>query len=144
MNGIKRNFQRFTFAIALGMIFLYSCSDNFESSIPDVSVNLSINIINHNELTVIGGGAYFNAGYGGIWVVNGSDNTYYAYDATCPYEVSTSSIIEFDGGVGTCPTCGTKYFMLEGGYVLSGTGPGTEPLLQYHTTYSGGRIYVTN
>ncbi|MFV0377389.1 MAG: Rieske (2Fe-2S) protein [Mangrovibacterium sp.] len=135
------------FAILSSFIFLFglSCKDEYKSSIPYVGVYYDFQIANHNGLTVMGGGEFFpNLGYGGIWVVHGIDDVFYAYDATCPYEANPLVIVDCDGGVGTCTKCGTKYFMLDGGYVLSETGPGTEQLRSYSATSSGGRIYLRN
>ncbi len=145
MNGFKTYFKRITLLLAVLGGSAFSCTDNFESSIPYVKVNYQGLTSNMNNLTVVGGAEYISGeGYGGIWVVRGFDDVYYAFDAACPYEVDPTVIIECDGGIGTCPKCETHYYMMEGGYVLSGIGPGTEPLLQYQSYVSGGRLFITN
>lgn len=141
MSGIKRYFLRITFALFTVAFSTSSCSDNFESSIPYVPVNFSINLINYNDLTVAGNSVAFGSGYGGIIVLfNGIQ--YFAYDASCPYEASQTCLITVEGGIGTCSCCGSQYNLWDGGFVMSGTS--TEPLLQYQATASGNRLYISN
>ncbi len=141
MKRSKIHFQRITCILAVLLLFLNSCSENFDSSIPYVQVSKSINLINYNDLTVAGNAVYFSGGYGGIIVLyNGIQ--YYAYDAACPYEASTSCTLSVEGGIGTCSCCGSTYNLWDGGYVMSG--PSTEQLLQYQVTTGDNRIYITN
>jgi len=141
MNGIKRYFLRITFALAIVTVVSTSCSDNFESSIPYVYVNLSINMVNYNDLTVPGNAVLLSGGYAGIIVLyNGVQ--YFAYDAACPYEASQSCTISVEGGIGTCSCCGSQFNLWDGGYVMSGSAD--EPLLQYQATASENRLYITN
>lgn len=143
MNGIKRFSLRISFLFVLFLAFSPACKDDFNSSIPYVEVNFSFNLSNANGLTTVGFPVYFNGGYGGIVIIN-ADYSYYAYDVTCPYEIDFNCRIEGDGPIGTCPCCGSQYNLLDGGYVIGGTGPATEPLKQYRVTSSGNRLSVTN
>lgn len=146
MNGFKRYFLRITFALAIVTAVNTSCSDNFESSIPYVYVNINRAIINLNDLTVAGGYAVFpGEGYGGVVVFNTGipDAEYIACDLTCPYEVDPEVLVEFDNsGIATCPKCGSTYNLWFGGTYESG--PSKESLLPYSAFVSGGRLYVTN
>lgn len=143
MNGVKQLSLLFSFILLLVLLLGYSCKDEYNSSIPYVYVNFQVNPVNYNDLTVPGNAVFFNGGYGGIVVLyNGI--SYYAFDAACPYEVDAACRITVEGGIGTCSCCGTQYNLWDGGYTLSGTGPGTQPLKQYQVSYSSNRLYITN
>lgn len=143
MNGLKQLFLRIRFGMLFLLLVTASCKDDFHSDIPFVYVNFQVNLVNYNDLTVPGNAVFFNGGYGGIVVLyNGI--SYYAYDAACPYEADPGCRISVEGGIGTCPCCGTQYNLLDGGYLLSGTGPGTQQLKQYQVSYSANRLYITN
>jgi len=148
-----RWFSRKAFIILLTGTFItlasISCKDDFNSAIPYVYVDMSVSPTSFIELNIPGGTAYFkNVGYGGIIVfrdlADGS-NPFFAFDACCPYEVSSTIRVEVkdDGGVATCPTCGSQ-FILFGGDGSPIKGPAVEPLKQYHTSFVGGRILVRN
>ena len=141
MNGIKYFSLRLTFLVILFLTFSPACKDNFDSSIPYVDVNFSINLVNHNALNTVGTPVFLNGGYGGIVIIN-TGFSYLAYDVTCPYEVDYNCRVEADGVIATCPCCETQYNLLEGGYVVSG--PSAEPLKQYHVSGSGNILYITN
>ena len=142
MNGIKHQSLRLSFLLVLLLAFNTGCRDNYDTSIPYVDVNISINLTNNNVLRTIGYPAYFGGGYGGIIVIN-NGTSYYAYDGACPYDFDQNCRIEQDDEpIGTCPCCGTKYSLIDGGYTISG--PSAEPLKQYHVTQSGDILYITN
>ncbi|HKJ43896.1 MAG TPA: hypothetical protein VKA27_17495 [Sunxiuqinia sp.] len=141
MNGIKQLSLRVGFFLVLLMVISTACKDNYNTSIPYVDVNFSINLVNHNALTTVGTPVFFNGGYGGIVVIN-TGTSYSAYDVTCPYEVDFKCRVEADGVIATCPCCGSQYNLLEGGYVVNG--PSAEPLKQYHVNASGDILHITN
>ncbi|WP_163709673.1 Rieske (2Fe-2S) protein [Mangrovibacterium lignilyticum] len=146
MNGFKRYFKRITFALFTLMLTCYSCSDNFESSIPYVYVSINRSLTNLNELSIPSGFVIFpSAGYGGVVVFNTGipDAEYVAFDLACPYEADNTIVLEVDNsGIGTCPTCGSTYNLWLSGAIESG--PTTEPLLPYSAFVSGGYLYVSN
>ena len=126
-----------------------ACKDDYTSVVPYVIVNENFSITNYIELKIPGGFVYFkNMGFGGIIIfsdLTDSSNPYLAYDATCTYEVSsTCRVVVTEGsGVAKCPCCGSEFILFSG----SGSptkGPAVEPLKQYRTSYSGGRITVRN
>ena len=125
----------------LSCIFLFlnssSCVKDKENIFPYVFVNFTINIntdpefirlqAQNNYLLIlyhtIG---YTSLGYGnnGIIVYNAAGGNFYAFDATCPYDLPETI------GVVECPKCHSRY-------VLSGTGmptikgPASYPLHEY-------------
>lgn len=140
MKRIKRYFPQITsFILFLSML---SCGKELETSIPYVATNFSISLTIYNDLKVPGGVVYFSGkGYGGIIVIN-TGLGYYAYDATCPYEVDTEYLVENEGGIGTCSGCGSQYNLLDGGLVMEG--PSSENLLLYQVTATENYLYITN
>ena len=125
------------------------CKDDYNSVIPYIYVNMDVNPTTYIELNIPGGAAYFkNAGYGGILVFRDlvdSSNPFLAFDACCPFEVSSTTrvAVKDDSGVATCPVCGSQ-FILFGGNGSPIKGPASEPLKQYHTSFVGGRILIRN
>ena len=127
-----------------------SCDEEYDSVIPYVPVNMNINPTSYIELNIPGGYVEFkNAGCGGIMVFQdmaGSENTFFAFDAACTYEVSSLVRIVPDGigtGTATCPVCKSQYILF-GGSGSPVKGPAIEPLRQYRTSYAAGRINVRN
>ena len=124
------------------------CKDDYVSVIPYVYVNFSINPTNFIEFNIPGGSYYFaNKGYGGIIIFRDladSSNPFLAFDATCTHEVSSTCRVVADGsGLAQCPCCDSQYILF-GGNGSPTKGPAIEPLKQYHTDSSTGRISVTN
>jgi Rieske Fe-S protein len=125
------------------------CKDDYNSVIPYVYVDFPVIPTSYIELNIPGGAAYFpNAGYGGIILFRDlvdSSNPFLAFDAACTYEISPTVRVEAkdDGGVATCPVCGSQ-FILFGGNGSPLKGPAAEPLKQYRTSYTGGRILIRN
>ena len=125
-----------------------ACKDDYTSVIPYVYVNMNINPTNFIELNIPGGSYYFaDKGYGGIILfrdLTDSSNPFLAYDATCTHEVSSTTRVVADAsGIATCPTCKSQFILFSGnGSPIKG--PAVEPLRQYHTSYVGGRIIISN
>lgn len=146
MNRSKSHFLKISFVLAILLLVTNACSDNFESSIPYVQVDIQRNLTNLNELTTAGGAIIFpDAGFGGVVVFNTGilDSEYIAADLACPYESNRNIRVEIDpGGTATCPECGSTYTLWFGGTYASG--PSKESLLPYNAFVSGGRLFVTN
>ena len=125
-----------------------ACKDEYTSVVPYVYVNMNINPTNFIELNIPGGSYYFaDKGYGGIILfrdLTDNSNPFLAYDATCTHEVSTTTRVVADAsGIATCPTCKSQFILFSGnGSPIKG--PAVEPLRQYHTSFTGGRIIVSN
>lgn len=134
----------FTF---LGLFSLFSsCAKEEPSIIPDVYVNLYINLSFYNHLSVAGNAQKFpNEGYdkNGVIVYRLSFEEFLAFDATCPQHIENSTSINLDNngteGTATCPHCNTTYTFLYYGQASSGY-----PLKRYKVTQSGNILYVTN
>ena len=146
-----RNFRNVIKTVLICLFILAGtngCKDDYISVIPYVYVNMNFNPTNIIEFNIPGGSYYFaNAGFGGIIVFRDlidSSNPFLAFDATCTHETSQSCRVAADGsGLAKCPCCGSVYILF-GGNGSPTSGPAIEPLKQYRTTYTGGRIIVTN
>jgi len=134
----------FTF---LGLFSLFSsCVDEEPTIVPDVSVNLYINLSFYNHLSVEGNALKFpNEGYdeNGVIVYRLSFEEFLAFDATCPQHIEKSTSINLDnngtGGTATCPHCSTKYYFINFGQASSGY-----PLKRYKVSRSGNFLTITN
>lgn len=141
MNGIKPYFLRLTLVLTLIIAGATSCSKDMETSIPYVHIDARLSLTTYNGLKVAGVTYFAKYGYGGIFIIyNGLE--YLACDAACPYEADASVIVENEGGIGTCPECGSKFNLIDGGSLISG--PSTESLRLYAISATSNYIYVAN
>ncbi|WP_423130580.1 hypothetical protein [Gaoshiqia sp. Z1-71] len=143
MNGLKQFSRCLSFTLGFILLTVASCKDSFDSSIPYVRVNFTINLVNNNDLTVPGNLLVFPAGYGGVIVMNIATG-YVAFDAACPYEVDPAVRVEPDAsGRAVCPSCASQFNLWMGGS-KEGSGPAKEPLKPYNVSQSGNMLIVTN
>ncbi|PIF06340.1 MAG: hypothetical protein CSA36_02305 [Draconibacterium sp.] len=110
-----------------------SCKKIQDSQVPDVPFSFTIDLNILNELTVPGNSVYFpGIGFGGVIVYCEMPDSYYAFDATCTYEINQNCIIENEGVLGTCSCCGSQFMLIGGGSPAKGPAPA--PLRQYYIT----------
>lgn len=128
---LKRG-KYFIFSVLL--IFISQSCDKYQNNlIPYVPVLLNVNLNIVNELTVPGNSVLFpQFGYGGIVIYCELPGSYYAFDATCTYEIQKSCIVNNEGVLGTCPCCGSQFIFISGAYPSKG--PATVPLKQYNVS----------
>jgi len=108
-----------------------SCDKIQDSQVPNVPFSFTINLTIANELNIPGNSLYFpNIGYGGVIVYCELPDSYYAYDATCTYEISQTCKIQNEGVLGTCPCCGSQFVLIGGAFPVDG--PAAAPLKQYN------------
>jgi len=128
--GLKKG--KYLFIILVFMQFSNSC-DTIDSQIPDVPFSFAINLNIYNDLKIPGNSAFFpGIGFGGVIVTCESFDSYYAYDATCTYEISQNCKLKNDGILGTCPCCQSQYVLYYAAYPSSG--PAVAPLKQYNVS----------
>ncbi|MCD6354287.1 MAG: hypothetical protein J7L95_01950 [Prolixibacteraceae bacterium] len=129
---VFKNGKYFIFFL-LGLSISLSCDRDQNSVIPNVPFSFTINLNIVNDLNVPGNSVFFpNVGFGGVIVYCELPGSYYAFDATCTYEVSQSCKIENEGILGTCPCCGSQFILISGAYPSKG--PATAPLKQYNVS----------
>ncbi len=130
--GIVKFGKYFVFSVLLMMISI-SCDKTQNTPIPYVPVSFNINLTIANDLTVPGNSVYFaNVGYGGIVVYCELPGSYYAFDASCTYEVSRTCIVQNENVTAECPCCGSQFVLLSGAYPSKG--PAEMPLKQYNVS----------
>lgn len=133
--------KSYLFFIALTLLMYSSCNE-IDSEIPDVWVGLNIDLGIWNDLTVPGNSVYFpNGGFGGVIVYCEIEGSYYAFDAACTNEISTSCRVVNEGAIGKCPCCESEFIFI-GGIVTKG--PAAAPLKQYKTSLNGNTLRVYN
>jgi Rieske Fe-S protein len=134
---------RFLLFILLFFIVNPGCDKIEESVIPSVPFSYSINLTIHNEINIAGNSIFIpEIGYGGVIVYCEYPDSFYAYDATCTNEVSTSCLVENEGVLGTCKCCHSQYLLLGGGFPSSG--PAKQGLRQYRTSLFNGILRIYN
>lgn len=127
------------------ILFFSECKNQYEG-IPNVSVNIYINIQDpqYQALAGLGSWAYVDGGSKGIIVFNVDNERYVAYERHCPYEPNnTCSKISVDEtnlfAIDTC--CSSKYQLLDGSVI---NGPASLPLKSYATSFDGNIINIRN
>lgn len=133
MKQLVFKWSKYFFYFIVIQFITISCDKNENTLIPYVPVSFTINLNIINDLNVPGNSFYFpGVGYGGIVVYCELPGSYYAFDATCTYEVSTTCKTVNEGVVGTCPCCGSQFIFLSGAYPSKG--PAGMPLKQYNVS----------
>lgn len=148
-----RIFSKNSFTILCGFALLFTaCSKNNDeytsSSVPNVSVNLSININTsaYATLASIGGIAYLtNVGYRGIVLYRLSNSSILAFDRTCTYDLPDANgvVYALTNGTAVCADCNSIYNLTDGSV---NTGPTTIGLKEYTTSFNAttGVLTITN
>ena len=122
----------FIFSLFL-ILMSVSCDKIQDSQVPNVPFSFTINLNIANELNIPGNSLFFpGIGYGGVIVYCELPGTYYAYDATCTYEISQTCKIQNEGVLGTCSCCGSEFILIGGAFPSSG--PAAGPLKQYNVS----------
>jgi Rieske Fe-S protein len=109
-----------------------SCDKVQDSQIPNVPFSFTINLNIANDLTIPGNSAFFPGGYGGVIVYCELSGQYFAFDATCTYEISQTCKIENEGVLGTCSCCESQFILIGGAFPSKG--PAAAPLKQYNVS----------
>lgn len=133
--------------MVLFFVTLGSCIEEEERIIPythvDIRINLSLpqyyalNIIN-NAIII----PYVGYNQNGVIVYRLNQEEFFAFDATCPQHVHTSTAIAIDDndpGNAICPYCNKVYILLNLGYVEGGY-----PLQRYRTSLHGTELRIYN
>ncbi|HEX7411951.1 MAG TPA: hypothetical protein VF298_07415 [Bacteroidales bacterium] len=132
------------FPLVFLYIFLVSCrKDSASSRVPYVYVNIQL-YPNSIDFIPTSGWVYVTGGNRGIIVYRMTENEFFAYDRTCPYDPENLAArvrIDPSGVIVVDTVCGSKY-ILTTGYPISG--PSKSPLLQYRTSYDGEVLYISN
>lgn len=128
------------------MIFIAIACEEIESEIPDIPVNINININDplYRDLKTVGNSVTVTGGHAGIIIYRFTPTEFIAYDRLCPVEQKTSCRLQAtdDDLFFTCQCCNTPYLMIDGtGQSLNDTTfEGTGKFLKGYRTYLSGNI----
>lgn len=125
---------------------LVSCKKNNPNPVPDVYVNLYLNITStiYLELSSVGGFVNITGGYRGIVVYRVSSDEFVAFDRACPYDWQSDNgyvTVDTSGLTLTCAACGSQYLILDGSNVK---GPSAIMLKQYRNDFDGNNLHLYN
>ena len=123
-------FGRFLFFFFILFLATNSCDKIQDSQVPSVPFSFTINLTIANELTIPGNSLYFpGGGFGGVIVYCADLDEYYAYDATCTYEINQTCKVKNSGVLGECSCCKSQFLLTGGAYPAKG--PAAAPLRNY-------------
>jgi hypothetical protein len=127
-------------------LILIACEPKVEESgVPNVAVNLEINLndIDNATLKLIGGYIYADGGVRGIVIYHESVNSYKAYDRNCTFQPTDpcATVEMHSSGFYIEDTCCSSSFDLSG---FPTGGPALFPLKEYSVSLSGDILYVYN
>ena len=127
-------------------LILIACEPKVEESgVPNVAVNLEINLndIDNDPLKLIGGYIYADGGVRGIIIYHESVNSYKAYDRNCTFQPTDpcATVEMHSSGFYIEDTCCKSTFDLNG---FPTGGPALFPLKEYSVSISGDILFVYN
>jgi nitrite reductase/ring-hydroxylating ferredoxin subunit len=132
-------------AIVLAWQF-FACTDTIDSPIPNIPVNVQIDLQNpmYLSLQTIGGVLILEGGYRGIIVYHKNNNEYAAYDRACAYQtIDTCAYVKIDSAMSSvgCKCCASRYQLYDGVPIK---GPANAGLRTYQTSISGDNLRILN
>lgn len=140
--------------IFLFLLLLASCSNDRTNRNPylqDVGFRFdaNLNLPQYSPLTYTGNAVLIdNKGVGtrGVYVMNTGFNVFRAFEANCPnHAPNNCSTMELDGQNAKCPCDGYEYSLFTG-QMLNRPNDGKQyyNMLEYHTTFSGNVLVISN
>ena len=135
-----------TLTFSLTIILFFSCRKDPYPLIPNVYVNLHINVNSalYNDLNSVGGYIYLTGGNKGIIVYRNSIDEFKAFERTCPYDPDAETariVVDQSRLFAVDSTCTSEFLLLDGSVH---NGPSTLPLKQYKTSFDGEILHIYN
>jgi hypothetical protein len=121
------------------------CRDNNTSRVPDVPVNIAINILQPDffNLSVPSGWIYITGGSRGIIVYRKSEEEFIALERHSPFQPEDNCAVKVDDdNVLISDPCSDSKWLITDGTIVQG--PTAQPLRTYRTSYSNPILYITN
>lgn len=127
-------------------ILFFACSKDQESTVPNVPVNVRINLDNpgYNNLNTIGGSVYVDGGYRGIIVYRRGIAEFLAYERTCSFQsTDTCAYVSLDSTISSvgCKCCSSRFQLIDGAPIK---GPANASLRRYQTNLVDRYLYIYN
>ena len=145
MNKVLK--QLFCLTIFLPVISFSGCKKD-KDQVPDVYVDLYIYATDpaFSPLNATSGYQYFSGGSKGIIVFCKSQSPVYefmAYDRHCTYNASEGNTVTVDasGLIATDRQCNSNFLLTDGS---PNSGPASNSLKPYHTTFDGTVLHIFN
>ncbi len=134
------------FALVYFCIVLFACSESIDSPIPNIPVNVQIDLQNPRYLSLqtIGGVVMLEGGYRGIIVYHKNNNEYAAYDRSCAYQTYDScAYVKTDSAMSSvgCNCCSSRYQLYDGVPIK---GPANSGLRTYQTSITKDYLLIYN
>lgn len=144
--------------IALFLLIFVTCTKKKEEIIPNTYVNFTIRLDDpkFTDLHAIGnsiivtseyaGRSSAGYDYNGIIVYRFSEDEFYAFDLTCPFNIDKSISVTTENAsdpIAKCPECSSEYVLPSLAFPTE-KGPSGIPLKQYNTNFDGVTISVYN
>ena len=132
------------FPLLLLTTVLVSCrKDSSENRVPYVYVNIQL-YPNSLDFIPVSGWVYSTGGNRGIVIYRMTEDQFFAFDRTCPYDPENlaARIRVETTGISVIDTiCGSRFLLTDG---IPFAGPSRSPLLQYRTSYDGEQLFIFN
>ena len=132
--------------IYISIIALCCSCSNQDDYIRDVFVDIEIpiNQPEYADLNPIGGSIFINGGVKGIIIYHANINEYIAYDRSCSFEPSNacSTIDSISSTMAFCECCSSVFLIDQDG--IAANGPALLPMKKYYTSFSSGKLRITN
>lgn len=136
---------RNSFILFVLFVITSGCRDRNTNRIPDVPVNIAINIYQPDffNLTVPSGWVYITGGSRGIIVYRKSATEFVALERHSPYqpEDNCAVVVDEDNVLVSDPCSDSKWLIIDGTIVQ---GPTAFALETYNTSFSDPILYITN
>jgi hypothetical protein len=132
--------------LALLLVSFPACKKDNSPQIPNVYVNLSLDISStfYIELNSVGGWVNITGGYKGITIYRVSTDEFVAFERCCPYDPDVDAArvaVDTSGLTLSDAVCGSRFLILDGSVV---NGPATAPLKQFRTVFDGDILKIYN
>ena len=131
------NIKTVFYVLLLPYLFSFSACDENKNPIPDVYVDIKINLSDnlYYDLQTVGGYVYITGGVNGIIIYRNSDDEFNAYERTCPYDPDCGRVTVAEGSFNAVDSlcCKSEFSLLLDGAVSQG--PAQFPLKQYNCIY---------
>lgn len=134
-------------SLLIGTLLFSGCKkdDNRVDGIPDVFVDLQININNpaYDDLIIPTGWVYQSGGSKGLILYRRSTTEIVAMDRHCPYQPEDGCAIAVNesGIIAEDDCCGSQFSIHDGSIIQ---GPAAHSLHMYNTTFDGTMLRVFN
>lgn len=145
--------NKLTYILFFGLPFILSnCKEETGTNIPEVQVNISINLTRAEYAKISSSGSsmvlpsstnLFEKGYAGIIVYNLNQNEFLAFDRCCTHNPGEKHALNADGALAICPVCASEFILADGtGSPVKG--PAKYILRRYRTILNYPELRIVN